>query len=223
MNLLSQTDRLFRKAEKRTKEWKKLYQDQEIPDNQITELLKERLKEEWEVEMTRLKNEIIPRYFELKNILEEAKVIQRDNNESLAERHVFISLRPEENACKLSTFVYDVEKFFTKNLFENPEWVFEQTGKNAEEAGKGFHAHGIAKVKKYVQIKDIVRAYQFIPYNCILQIGRKDSRTKFITKQRDLDFCKNYIRGDKHCEEKEPAVIINKLWREKNKLKTIYQ
>lgn len=222
MNLLANADRLFTKAEKRADKWKKLYKMQEIPEDTIDQLYEDRLKEEWDIEKNRLKDKIIPAYFELKDILEEFKVIVRDNTEKLPERYVFITLRPEPDACLLKTFMYHCETFFKKNLFINSEWVFEQAGKTELEQGNGFHCHGIAMVKNYVAVKDIIRAYEFIPYNCILQIGRKDSKTKFITKQQDLDYARNYIRGDKFNAEKEKAVIIDKIWREKNQISAIY-
>lgn len=219
MNLLAQTDRLFSKAEKRAIKYRTYYECQNI---ELKSTLKEDIQKEWNIEITRLKEDIIPRYFELKQILEEGKIINRDNTEKLPERYVFITLRPEENVCNLKTFIYHTETFFKKNLFNDSVWAFEQCGKTNEDCGKGFHAHGIAKVKNYVQVKDIIKAYEFIPYNCILQIGRKDSKCKFITKPIDLEYANNYIRGEKHNEEKNKSVIIDKIWREKNNLKDLY-
>lgn len=225
MNLLAQTDRLFSKAEKKAQKHMELLwasnPDFFLSTNSI-EYQKETTAKFFDGELSRLENEIIPRYFQLKKLLEDKKVICNDPTEKLSERHVFITLRPEENTCCLQTFMYHCEQFFKKNLFINSEWVFEQTGKTELEQGKGFHCHGIAIVKNYVAVKDIIKAYEFIPYNCILQIGRKDSKTKFITNERDLDYARNYIRGDKHNDEKEKAVIIDKIWREKNKINEIY-
>lgn len=182
---------------------------------------KEWAEKEWKAELEKIKKDIIPKYFELKNLLEEEGVIRKDND-GLEGKWAMITLRPEPGVCKIHTFINDCSKFFGKALFLEKSYVFEQTGKTIEEAGQGFHCHGIVKCKNYVNVKDITTAYTFIPYNCILQIGSKTGK-KFLHSQKDLEFARNYINGNKFNDEKMKAVEIDKIWRADLKLKDIYE
>lgn len=143
------------------------------------------------------------------------------STEKLSDKWVLITLRPEDGATSLSNFIYDVNTLLGKNMFLKKEWCYEQTGKTEEEQGKGFHCHILATVKNYVNVADIVKATGFIRYNCLTQIGSKNGK-KFLHDERDLQFCKNYIRGEKHNTEKDLSVCIDKIWRKQNGLKDIY-
>lgn len=135
---------------------------------------------------------------------------------------VFVTLRPEEGATDLRNFINDCYVFVNKGMFLQKEYVFEQTGKTEESAGTGFHCHILANVKSYVNVKDIITAWSFVKYNVIIQIGSKTGK-KFLKDETDLEFCKHYIRGEKHNKDKEPAVAIDKIWRKTMGLKDIYE
>lgn len=176
----------------------------------------------WKMEINRLKNNLAPKYFELKQALEDAKIMKSSGTPS-NDTWCLITLRPEDGAVPLHRFIYDVDIFCKKSLFLDGEWVFEQCGENDSESGKGFHAHCLMKCKSYVNVKDIINAYKFIKYNCIIQVGRKDGKTKFIRNDKDLDFTRNYINGDKHDDAKSARCVQDKIWRIEKNIKTKYR
>lgn len=138
----------------------------------------------------------------------------------LVGRYCFISLRPAPGAC-FATFRYDVERFTRRGLFISGEYAFEQIGTSEDELGNGFHAHILAKVKDYVQFKEINRdAHADIRGEFTIQVG--DDKYKFLRTERDLEYCQNYIRGDKHDDSKVAACLLNDTWRAMNNLERVY-
>lgn len=175
----------------------------------------------WDKEMNRIRQRLAPKYHELREVLTECKILKEKKENSLPTKWVLITLRPEDGACHPSKLLLDTEKLANKSLFTQGEWTIEQTGESPNEAGKGFHTHLLMECKSYVNVKDIITACNFIKYNCIIQIGRKTG-VKFLRNQQDLEFCKNYIRGEKHNEEKETACAINLVWRKNNGFENLY-
>jgi len=210
VNLLERVDRELRACEKEA--MRVCHLDPNINYH-------ERVRLEWQTKLDRIKF-IAPFYNDMEDALREVGILKTEDNK-LSKKYAMITLRPEEGICKFHTFKYDCEKFFKKSLFINYELAYEQIGTTVDDTGKGFHCHAIVCVKDYVNVKDIITAYKFIPYNCIIQIGSK-SGTKFIRTERDLSYARNYIRGDKHNKEKEASVAMDKVWRKTVELEDIY-
>lgn len=141
-------------------------------------------------------------------------------NDRLVGKYCLISLRPAPGAC-FATFRNDVEKFTRRGLFVSGEYAFEQIGTSEDELGNGFHCHILAKVKDYVQFKEINRdAHHDIQGVFTIQVG--DDKYKFLRTKRDLEFCQNYIRGDKHDDSKVAACLLNDMWRAMWNLEPVY-
>lgn len=218
MNLLAKTDQLWTMCVKQAI-------DQKFRMEQIGQEFDymDHANKLWDQQLDRIRNQLAPKYHELEAVLRTANIIKNKDLNSLNGKHCFITLRPEPGAINLHRFIFDVKKFADKDLFLSGEYVFEQKGYTEEEMGIGFHAHLLMSCKDYVQVKDIINAYKFIKYNCVIQIGdKKDKKKKFLRTEKDLEFVKNYIRGFKHNEEKEKCVIIDKIWRKKIEIEEIY-
>lgn len=216
MNLLAKTDQLWTMCIKEAIKRQKINDEIGVPFDymEYANLL-------WKQELDRIKNQLAPKYFELEAVLQTAKIIKNKNLNSLSSKQCLLSLRPEDNAVNLHKFIYDVNLVAKKSLFLEGEWVFEQCSETKENAGKGFHAHLLMVCKNYVNVKDIVNACNFIKYNCKIQVGDKKGK-KFLHTEKDLDFCRNYIRGEKYNDEKNKRVIIDKIWRKENKIEELY-
>lgn len=214
MNLLQQTEKIYKSC------WKSAMTDDLL--NQIPEgfTFSEWLERKWKMEMGIIRKQIIPKYHELKQVLIEGKVMKSDE-EKIKDRWALITLRPEPNSCNLQQFIKDVNKVVNKSLIIECEYAFEQTGDNDNNIGQGFHVHILAKLRENCNVQHIITACKFIKYNCIVQVGSKTGK-KFLSTNSDLEYCKNYIRGDKHNKDKEPAVAMDKIWRMQNGLQDLY-
>lgn len=214
MNLLQQTEKIYKNC------WCRATLDEAngvIPEGYS---FAEWVELKWKNEMINIKEILAPKYHELKQILVESRICSSDD-ESLQGRFALITLRPEENTVSLSAFKNDIKKLVDKSLFLDYHYVLEQTGKSEEEMGRGFHTHILAKLKKHTNVQHITTACNFIKYNCIIQVGSKNGK-KFLKTKNDYDYCMNYIQGEKHNKEKEAAVQIDKIWRVRNEIQSIY-
>jgi hypothetical protein len=167
---------------------------------------------------------------ELKKVAEEEGLIksQVDNGTPkledspvLGDRFALITMRPEPGTCLV---------WFEQSLcdLQHQPWIkcaeihMEQTGTDQESLGEGFHAHMVCKVTRTKRAGDIAKdlVKHFEPSRVHIEIGNK--KHKFLKTERDLEYALNYIRGDKHDEDKEDAVIMNEDWRKLHGLQDVY-
>lgn len=135
-------------------------------------------------------------------------------------KYCLITIRPPHGSC-FTTFRLGVERYVKRPYFLNGEYAFEQCGENEDEIGNGFHVHILARVKEYCQFKELNRdVHKDIQGDFMFQVG--SDKKKFLRTQTDLEFCQNYIRGDKHDDAKRAAVSWNAEWRAMNALEDIY-
>lgn len=139
----------------------------------------------------------------------------------------FLTIRPRDELSTIH-FVSFTNKLFTKRIFKNADWVYEQNGTTNESLGKGKHFHAIcemnsaSKGKKYflTEIQNFVKKEglgDFIYDNCI--------DFKKINTDKDLHNKEEYIRTDRFCkstEEKEDSWRMNELWRTNNNIDAKY-
>lgn len=132
-------------------------------------------------------------------------------------RHYMITWRPPEGVC-FNTFLFNVNKFIKEweSKWAWYEYAFEQKGIDKATMGKGFHCHLIVATcaENYYPshiLRDSVRAFPYIAKNCIQ-----------VDTLKNVKRAKEYIRGDKDNAEKEPSVIMDKVWRETLGLQNIY-
>lgn len=148
-----------------------------------------------------------------------------DDNPRLQGKYAMITIRPAEGIYGLKDFHIYLLCLLKKAYFLGGVYAFEQTGEDIASLGKGWHVHVVCKLKKYVQFQELKRDVE----KCIpgtlgesytLQVG--DKRRKFLSKQRDLEYCLNYVTGHKYDSSKEPAVSLNTQWRLAMDLQDLY-
>lgn len=129
---------------------------------------------------------------------------------------MYITIRPDEKRSSLPLLVKKMEKVVKKVWIKNYLYVFEQTGMNDEEIGKGYHCHLLlhhdSDKKKWSEFKNeiantfnnMLEAKVGLDYkNCLKQqaylnfsnylLGKKDTKklgkeTKAIKQQYDIPF-----------------------------------
>lgn len=126
----------------------------------------------------------------------------------------FITVNPYPDV-DIKTFKKLVDKFLSRSFILNEYHCFEQTGKTEKEMGKHPHFHIVFDKKNTMSPAQMLDR----TYNTFKSIvGSKkscDVRVYDIEyKQDKID----YITGSKWDEEKQPAIQVNKIWREKYNL-----
>lgn len=138
----------------------------------------------------------------------------------LVGKYCLITIRPPDSTCFIP-FKDEVEQYIKRPYFLHGEYAFEQCGESEEDLGNGFHVHILACVKDYVQFKELNRdVHKDISGDFMFQVGNE--KRKFLRTQTDLEFCRNYIRGDKHSDAKRAAISLNATWRAMNALDDLY-
>jgi len=147
------------------------------------------------------------------------KIISGFKDEKVQNFWYLITLRPDESKWEFNLLRDKVEKFCQRKIFLQCEYAFEQTGKELEAMGTGYHCHLVAEsdYKSYEIIQALTKEFK----NCMVKVGNE--KRKYLKTESDLEYAKNYIRGDKHKVEKEAAVAIDKLWRQKLNLEDLYE
>ncbi len=134
--------------------------------------------------------------------------------------YCFVTINPNETTT-LSEFETKLTKFVNRNMFISYRYVIEQRGATEKEMGKGFHAHVLLKrnldykpSKIVVNTKNTFKGITAIDNNQILNIQHIGE-----------DFAKDkdeYMTGVKTGEGKDKKQAIDKIWREKNNLESVY-
>lgn len=158
-----------------------------------------------------------------------------DNNDNprLEGKYAMITIRPEEGAFTLEEFHLYLLTYLKKSYFLGGVYTFEQLGEDVLTIGKGWHVHIVCKLKPYVQFQELERDVEkCIPgyvspkklkenpglkTKYLFQVGEsgdnKKRPRKFLNTHRDLEYCLNYLDGEKHDVEKALAVARNEDWR----------
>lgn len=222
MNLLVETTKIYKKL------WKNaMLQEISLEQNGLTwndmgcKDFNEYIDKQWNNQLKTIEEKIAPKYHELKETLIRAKIM-KSNDDKLKDKWALITLRPEPDSCSLGNFIIDIHKLCKKKLILQCKYAFEQTGTDDNTKGKGFHCHILAKLRNNTNVQHIIAACNFIKYNCIIQVGNKSGR-KFIPNKTELEWCENYINGDKHNDSKTQATIIDKIWRKENNIEDLYK
>lgn len=166
---------------------------------------------------------------ELRKVAEEEGLIKSqddrtpklEDSPTLGDRYALITMRPEDGTC-LVWFEQALNDLQHQPWIKNAEYHMEQVGDTDETLGNGFHAHMVCKVTKTKRAGDIVKdlVKHFEPVRVMIQIG--NNKNKFLKTERDLEYALNYVRGDKHNDNKEAAVELNEDWREMHGLLNVY-
>lgn len=131
---------------------------------------------------------------------------------------IFITISPEHSVT-LDEFKETVERFTKRTVFDKSElqYTFEQTGETPESMGYHMHCHILCnkKVNTSPQKYHDMLKQTFKHIKHISDI--KKYPASYFTEKSD------YLQGKKWDKNKEKAVEINKLWRERHNLLPIYK
>jgi len=163
---------------------------------------------------------------EMKRVKEYEDKLKAESKEQVAEQHnnryMFITVNPKESV-KFNDFRKKIEKLVNRQIFTGHMYVYEQRGKSADEAGKGFHCHILvernlsykpSKTKELIQntLKDMVGSTKS-PNLLNLQFVGND----FITDKIE------YMTDIKTGEDKDLKQEIDVIWRKSNELEPFYE
>ncbi len=163
---------------------------------------------------------------DMKRVKEYEDRLKAENKEQVAEdhnnRYMFITINPKESV-NFGDFRKKLEKLIHRQIFTNHMYVYEQRGKNTDEAGKGFHAHILvernlsykpSKTKELIQntMKDVVGS---VKSPALLNL-------QFVGKDFILDKVE-YMKADKTGEGKDLKQEIDLVWRSQMELEQFYE
>ncbi len=163
-------------------------------------------------------------YKGMKNII---KKNDASLKEKLAKEHnngwLFITVNPKPD-IKFDKFKTKIEKLVKRNMFVHCLYAYEQRGAIADEAGKGFHVHILAR-----------RNLSYKPFNCKKNtkntckslVGDVNNNSQLNIQTIGDDFAedkRNYFMGmNKTGEGKDKKQLVDKIWRKKLDLKDFYE
>lgn len=158
------------------------------------------------------------------DIKEYEKEVKMTLKENIAKDHnngyCFITINPSPEIT-LTQLQEKVEKFVKRNMFDKYRYVYEQRGSTEENMGHGFHAHILLKRNlNYKPSKISVNTK-----NTFKGITQVDNPQILNIQHIGEDFAKDkdeYIDGVKTGEGKDQKQAIDKIFRQKNNLESIY-
>lgn len=168
----------------------------------------------------------------LRNIAMEEGLIKNDgdgtprleDSPALIGQYCLITVRPVAGTC-LVYFEKAIATFMERPFIIGAEYHFEQVGTTPETMGDGFHCHMILHTKSSKRANEIMKDLRGdLECECSIQMGKEIGKKKyyFLKTEKDLEYALNYIRGDKHDDEKTDAVELNSEWRRINMLEDVY-
>ncbi len=158
------------------------------------------------------------------DIKEYEKEVKMTLKENIAKDHnngyCFITINPSPEIT-LTQLQEKVEKFVKRNMFDKYRYVYEQRGSTEENMGHGFHAHILLKRNlNYKPSKISVNTK-----NTFKGITQVDNPQILNIQHIGEDFAKDkdeYIDGVKTGDGKDQKQAIDKIFRQKNNLESIY-
>lgn len=160
----------------------------------------------------------------MKDIKEYEKVCRYELKEVTAVEHnnsySFVTINPNDTTT-LTEFEEKLKKFVNRNMFIGYRYVIEQRGATEKDMGKGFHAHVLLKRNlDYKPSKIVVNTK-----NTFKGITNVDNNQVLNIQHIGEDFAKDkddYMTGIKTGEGKDAKQEIDKIFRKKNNLETVY-
>lgn len=158
------------------------------------------------------------------DVKEYEKTCRYELKEAIASEHnnayCFVTINPNETTT-LTEFEQKIDKFVNRNMFLGYRYVLEQRGATEAEMGKGFHAHILLKRNlDYKPSKIVINSK-----NTFKNITNVENSNILNIQHIGEDFAKDkdeYMTGVKTGEGKDAKQAIDKLWREKNNLESVY-
>ena len=160
----------------------------------------------------------------MKDIKEYEKEVKMTLKENIAKEHnngyCFITINPSPTTT-LTQLQEKVEKFVKRNMFEKYRYVYEQRSPTEENVGHGFHAHILLKRNLNYKPSKI----SLNTKNTFKGITQVDNPQILNIQHIGEDFAKDkdeYMNGVKTGEGKEAKQAIDKIFRQKNNLESVY-
>jgi len=161
---------------------------------------------------------------QMKDIKEYEKDIKMTLKENIAKEHnngyCFITINPSPEVS-LTQLEEKVKKFVNRNMFEKYRYVFEQRSPTEENMGHGFHAHILLKRNLNYKPSKI----SLNTKNSFKGITKVDNPQILNIQHIGEEFAKDkdeYMNGVKTGEGKEAKQAIDKIFRKKNNLESVY-
>lgn len=184
-------------------------------DNFLKKKLESIVKMEYDCDLLGEKMMKIKEYEQSVKVKLKEKTAKEHNN-----AFVFITINPNE-ATTLTQLQEKVEKFVNRNMFSSYRYVYEQRGSEEKNMGQGFHAHIL--LKRNLDYKPSKIALN--TKNTFKGITNIDNPQILNIQHIGHDFAKDkdeYMTGVKTGEGKDKKQEIDKLWRVKNNLESVY-
>ncbi len=160
----------------------------------------------------------------MKNIKEYEQSVKVKLKEKTAKEHnnafVFITINPNDTTT-LTQLQEKVEKFVNRNMFSAYRYVYEQRGSTEKDMGQGFHAHIL--LKRNLDYKPSKIALN--TKNTFKGITNVDNPKILNIQHIGHDFAQDkdeYMTGVKTGEGKDKKQEIDKIFRKKNNLESVY-
>lgn len=152
---------------------------------------------------------------ELQDVYDKAKAITQAGEKN---QYYFITICPYEDTSILS-LIKVMDKVLKKKWITKYLYVYEQRQDQYDKPFFGIHTHIIVE-RTGIAKSDVIREV----FNTAKSIcGSKQSiDVKLLKTRRDLLVHINYILGTKSTSDKQKKQIIDKIFREKNNLKSHY-
>lgn len=184
-------------------------------DNFLKKKLESIIKMEYDADLLGVKMMKIKEYEQSVKVKLKEKTAKDHNN-----AFVFITINPNE-ATTLTQLQDKVEKFVNRNMFSSYRYVYEQRGSTEKNMGQGFHAHIL--LKRNLDYKPSKIALN--TKNTFKGITNVDNPQILNIQHIGHDFAKDkdeYMTGVKTGEGKDKKQEIDKLFRKKNNLESVY-
>ncbi len=184
-------------------------------DNFLKKKLESIIKMEYDADLLGAKMVKIKEYEQSVKVKLKEKTAKEHNN-----AFVFITINPNE-ATTLTQLQEKVEKFVNRNMFSAYRYVYEQRGSTEKDMGQGFHAHIL--LKRNLDYKPSKIALN--TKNTFKGITNVDNPNILNIQHIGHDFAQDkdeYMTGVKTGEGKDKKQEIDKLFRKKNNLESVY-
>ncbi len=184
-------------------------------DNFLKKKLESIIKMEYDADLLGAKMKNIKEYEQSVKVKLKEKTAKEHNN-----AFVFITINPNE-ATTLTQLQEKVEKFVNRNMFSAYRYVYEQRGSTEKDMGQGFHAHIL--LKRNLDYKPSKIALN--TKNTFKGITNVDNPNILNIQHIGHDFAQDkdeYMTGVKTGEGKDKKQEIDKLFRKKNNLESVY-
>lgn len=140
-----------------------------------------------------------------------------------AKQWYFITIRPNDETCKIEELVENVNKLISRSCFIKGCYSYEQKGIDETQLGKGFHCHLVCETKhrsKGECLRDVKSTFRGMINNNKITENNIDVRTTNNPEELIESYLIDYKSDDGH---KEATQAWDELWRTGMTLERLYK